>query len=225
MRVALLMMAACLLCRAEIIDRIAVVVGERVITESEIQREVRLTALLNGSAVDFSPASMRATAERLVEQRLIQSENDMSLYPQPAENSLEDALKQTQASFGSSEKYQAELKRAGVTEDELRAHLRRQLVTLRFLDLRFRPGVQIGEEEVADYFQRSLAPQLKKNHPNREFAPADFREQAEQALIADRVDKAADDWLKDARARTRIEFRAGVFGPGPAEQRRAEASK
>jgi hypothetical protein len=223
MKMALALVAVSLICRAEIIDRIAVVVGDRVITESEIQREIRLTALLNGAALDFSPAAKRATAERLVEQRLIQEENDISLYPPPPDDAVEQALKQTQESFGSTAKYRAELLRAGVTEEELRAHLLRQLVTLRFLDLRFRPGVQVPEEEMTDYFQRSIAPQLKKNHPNREFSPADFRDQIEQALIADRVDKAADEWLKDARSRTRVEFRAGVFAP--AGQRREEAAK
>ena len=46
-------------CRAEIIDRVAVVVGKRVITESEIVREIRLTAFLNGAPLDFSAASKR----------------------------------------------------------------------------------------------------------------------------------------------------------------------
>ena len=31
-----------------VVDRIAVVVGDQVITESEVRREVRLTAFLNG---------------------------------------------------------------------------------------------------------------------------------------------------------------------------------
>jgi DNA-binding transcriptional regulator PaaX len=222
MNVALLLLAAALLCRAEIIDRIAVVVGNSVITESEILREIRLTALLNGAPLDFSPEAKRATAERLVEQRLIQAENDMSLYPPPSDEAVEQALRQTRESFGAEAKYRAELKRVGVTEAELRAQLRRQLTTLRFLDLRFRPGIQVREDEMSDYFQRSLAPQLKKNHPTREFSLSDFREQVEQALVAERVDRAADEWLKEARGRTRIEFRSGVFAP---EKGREEASK
>src|SRR5256885_916748 len=81
-------------CRAEIIDRVAVVVGNRVITESEILREVRLTAFLNGAPLDFSAASKRKTAERLVEQRLIHIENEASLYPLPTAESVEQALKE-----------------------------------------------------------------------------------------------------------------------------------
>src|SRR6476660_4088835 len=62
----LFLFLASVLCRAEIIDRIAVVVGNRVITESEILREIRLTALLNDEPLDFSAVSKRKTADRLV---------------------------------------------------------------------------------------------------------------------------------------------------------------
>ena len=45
-----LLFIAAFACRAEVIDRIAVVVGNGVITESEILREIRLTAFLEGRA-------------------------------------------------------------------------------------------------------------------------------------------------------------------------------
>jgi len=54
---------------AEIIDRIAVSVGNQAVTTSDIDREIRVTALLNRSQPDFSPAARRATADRMVEQR------------------------------------------------------------------------------------------------------------------------------------------------------------
>src|SRR5450631_1980241 len=106
--------------RAEIIDRIAVVVGSRVITESEIVREIRLTAFLNQEPLDFSAASKRKVADRLVEQRLIQIENDASLYPPPPAEAVDQALGEVKAR---TKGYQAELTRAGVSEEEVRAHL------------------------------------------------------------------------------------------------------
>ena len=45
-----------------------------------------------------------------------------------------------------------------------------------------------------------------------------FRSLAEQALIGELVDKASDTWLKGARDRTRIEFRAAAFAPEPPRQ-------
>src|SRR5207248_11380001 len=90
----LLLFLASIACRAEIIDRIAVVVGNSVITESEILREIRLTAFLNGEPVDFSPIVKRKTAERLVEQRLIGNEITASLYGLPSAAAAQEMLKQ-----------------------------------------------------------------------------------------------------------------------------------
>jgi peptidyl-prolyl cis-trans isomerase SurA len=209
---------ALVVCRAEIIDRIAVVVGNSVITESEIVREIRLTAFLNGEPLDFSATSKRKTADRMVEQRLLQIENEAGLYPPPAPDALDQTLQQAQSRFLSPARYSQELRRTGITEEELKAHLLRQLITLRFLDLRFRPGIQISEEEIVAYFDQRFAPELKKSHPGEQFSVIDYREQVEQALIGERVDKASDAWLKEARERTRIEFRATAFASDPLPQ-------
>jgi hypothetical protein len=221
MRVVLLALLVSLGCRAEIIDRIAVVVGNGVITESEILREIRLTAFLNGEPLDFSPAAKRKTAERLVEQRLIGAEINANLYPLPSAAAAQEMLKQIQDRFPNPAFYQEELLRVGVTEDELKAHLARQLATLSFLDFRFRPGIQIGEDEIGKYFAERLAPELRKAKPGGEFSLNDFRSQVQEALIGERMDKASDAWLKQARERTRIEFRADVFTSPPKQ----EASK
>jgi hypothetical protein len=217
----LLIFVVSLACRAEIIDRIAVVVGNSVITESEILREIRLTAFLNGEPLDFSPVNKRKTAERLVEQRLIANEIGASLYASPSAAASQEMLKQIKDRFPNPAAYQEELMRVGVTEDELKAHLTRQLVTLSFLDFRFRPGIQIDEEEIGKYFNERLAPELKKAKPDGQFPLSDFRSQVREALIGERMDKASDAWLKQAREHTRIEFRADVFASEPKQ----EASK
>lgn len=211
-----------LACRAEIIDRIAVVVGNGVITESEIVREIRLTAFLEGKPADFSAGSKRRAAERLVEQHLIANEIKVSAYPAPPRDAIEQTLKGIRDGFPTVERYRQELQKAGITEDELKAHLGRQLATLRFLELRFRPGIQISEEEIGKYFSQRLAPELRKAHPGVEFALGDYRTQVEEALIGERVDKASDAWLKEERDHTRVEFRSSVFAPDPPRQ---EASK
>jgi peptidyl-prolyl cis-trans isomerase SurA len=222
MNVLLVLLFASIACWAEIIDRIAVVVGNGVITESEILREIRLTAFLNGDPLDFSAASRHKAAERLVEQHLIAGEIHASAYPPPASEAVQQIFKQVQGRFPDPERYAQELRRAGITEGELKEHLVRQLTTLRFLDFRFRPGIQIGEDEANQYFEQRLAPELKKTHPGVEFSIDNYRSQVEEALIGERLDQAADAWLKEARDHTRIEFRAEAFIPDPPKQ---EASK
>jgi peptidyl-prolyl cis-trans isomerase SurA len=221
MKTLLLVFLASLTCRTEIIDRIAVVVGKAVITESEILREIRLTAFLNGEPLDFSPVVKRKTAERLVEQHLIGNEITASLYDLPSAAAAQEMLKQIKDRFPNPAVYQEELMRVGVTEDELKAHLARQLATLSFLDFRFRPGIQIGEDEIGKYFTERLTPELKKAKPDGQFSLSDFHSQVREALIGERMDLASEAWLKQARERTRIDFRADVFASEPPK----EASK
>ena len=47
-----------------VLDRVAVVVGNNVITESEVGEELRLEQFLAGQPLDFSPQQRRAAADR-----------------------------------------------------------------------------------------------------------------------------------------------------------------
>ena len=87
---ALLLLAG--MASAGVVDRIAVVVGNTVITESEVLREVRLTEFLNREPLDVSPAARRAAADRLVDQQLIRNEMSIGNYPQPSPAEADDML-------------------------------------------------------------------------------------------------------------------------------------
>ncbi len=70
-------------CSAEIIDRIVITVGNQVITQSQVDDEIRVTAFLNHEKVDLSAAARKQAASRLIEQALIKREMDLSRYPLP----------------------------------------------------------------------------------------------------------------------------------------------
>jgi hypothetical protein len=171
-----------------------------------------LTAFLNGAPLDFGAAAKRKTADRLVEQHLIAAEAKVNGRASLDPEELEQTLQQVRERFPSPANYKAELERTGVTEDELKAHLARQIMTLSFLDFRFRPGIRITDDEIARYFKERVAPGLKKTPTGQQLSLDDYRSEMEEALIGERVDKAADAWLKEARARTHIEYRKDVFG-------------
>jgi hypothetical protein len=69
--------------RGEIIDRIAVSVGNRVITASDLDREIRVAAFQDGVKADFSPAHKRKTVESMIEQKLIQIELEGAFQGRP----------------------------------------------------------------------------------------------------------------------------------------------
>ena len=95
MRQALLAITFSLAAAAQtgVVDRVAVVVGNQVITESEVLLEVRLTAFLNAQPLDLSAAQRKAAAERLVDQQLIRNEMQVGGYTVPADSEGDAALR------------------------------------------------------------------------------------------------------------------------------------
>lgn len=173
-----------------VLDRIAVVVGTTVITETEVIQEARLEAFLNGTPLDLSPAARRTAAERLVDQQLIRNEMRIGAYPQPTGAEIDDMLRSLkQERFHNNDaEHRGALDRYGIDEETLRRHLAWQLSAIRFTDLRFSPAVA-GVTEDGQSANRAT------DGANR---PAD-------------VDQRLDAWLKETRAGTRVQFKPGAF--------------
>jgi peptidyl-prolyl cis-trans isomerase SurA len=195
---------------AEIIDRIAVTLDNQIITESEVAREIRLSALLNGAPLDFSPDARRKAAGRLVEQKLIRREIELGRYLAPGKDEVAAMLLQSQR-FQSPEDYSQALQKYGVSESDLNAHLLWQLSLLRFIDARFRPGVQVSDEEVRAYFDKEQPKGEDAADPGKQQRFEDVRDQISETLINQLVDQQLDAWLAAARKRTRIVFHQEVF--------------
>src|SRR5581483_4264403 len=128
---------------ADLVDRIAVAVGNRAIKESQIISDIRVAAFLNGGTLDLSGAAKRKAADQLVDQALIRTEMARGSYPPPSDADVNDLLKRVKdAEFhGDSAAYQKALSKYGLTEAELKAHLAWQLQVLRFVSGRFEPAV------------------------------------------------------------------------------------
>ncbi|HLY17103.1 MAG TPA: hypothetical protein VKR61_07750 [Bryobacteraceae bacterium] len=195
----------------EILDRIAVSVGNRVITQIDIDREIRLTALLNGEKPDFSPAHKREAAERMVDQSLVRAELEASRYLLPSAADADAVLKQEKARYGDESAYRRILAEYGVTEEDLKTGLVWQLTLVRFIDVRFRPGIQIGDDEIRDYFNNHLRATLLQAHPGQTPSVDDHRDEIEQTLIAQAANRQVEQWLKEARRRTRIQYHDEAF--------------
>jgi hypothetical protein len=198
--------------RAEIIDRIAVTVDNQVITASEIVLEIRLTAFLNGDKLDFSPAARRNAADRLIEQKLIRREMEVGRYSAPSSGDVEPMLKAVQEQrFPRSGEYTQALAQYGITEEELNVYLLWQLTLLRFLDIRFRPGVEVTDAQIQSYFDRNRTELEARAGGSRNPTIDDFRDQIRRILTEEGVDRQMDTWLAEARKRSRVEFHEEAF--------------
>lgn len=142
MRGVLVAVAIVLAARAEIVDRISVRVGNRMITSSEINLRVRLTAFQNHEKAEFAASARKVAAQQLIDQRVVEREMEVGRYPRlnPAERT---ALLQAYATRHYGADAQAlgtALAGYGIAPAELESDLARQEDLIAFLGLRFRLG-------------------------------------------------------------------------------------
>jgi peptidyl-prolyl cis-trans isomerase SurA len=192
---------------AVLVDRVAVVVGKRIIKASDIDRDMRLTSFVNQQKPDFSPAARRKAAARLVDQEIIREELSAQGYSRAsdadADRLLSDIAKQ---GFRASDaQLRAALVRYGLTKEQLHEQLLWQLTVLRFIDQRFRLGVLVTDDEIKIYYDQHLA-DLKRQYPSENSLGA-LSEKIKTALEGELVDKEFDQWLDEARKRKRIEYK------------------
>src|SRR3984885_14331955 len=99
--------------RAEIIDRIVITVGNQVITQSQIDDEIRVTAFLNRDKLDLTPDAKKQAASRLIEQALIKREMDLSRYPLPELSDAGESLQTLKAMYSTETEFQDGLQAYG----------------------------------------------------------------------------------------------------------------
>ena len=193
-----LLVLAGLLSGAVIVDRIAVIVGKRVVKASDVERDLRVTHLLNNEPLDLSAGTRRKAAERLIDQELVRQEIMNGGYSDPSEQDVTTFLEQlTRDRFNGSEAgFREAMTRYGLSEEQLKRHLLWQLTVLRFIDERFRPGVLVTDQDVSAYYQAHPAERQKLSEA-----------QVREILEGDRVNQIFEEWLAQARRRSRIEYR------------------
>lgn len=207
----------CVLCvsalslRAEIIDRIAATVDSQVITMSQVVDVIRVTAFLNGEKPDFSPANRRRTADRLIEQMLVRHEMDLTRYPQPDITAIQDTIRQVKQRFESEDAFRHALAGDKITQGQLEGVVLQAAALLRFIDLRFRPEVQVEESDIMRYCDDVYLPELRKKGIKPLPSAEEARPQCEERYTAQLVDSRVDAWLKDARSRSRITYAEEAF--------------
>jgi hypothetical protein len=171
--------------RAEVIDRIAITVGPRAITESDILREIRLAAFFNQAEPDFLPPGRRLAAGQ---------------YEFPEASEVAPAL-------AALKKGRFPIEAARLSEGDVQRGLLQQLALERFIDERFGPAVQISDDEMREYYSKRWVPNWENKEKGAAAPFEEVRSEIGRILRAQRADELLNTWLKETRGRIRIEFK------------------
>ena len=136
---ALLFIPIAMLLYGGVVDRIAITVGRQVITELQLDEEMRVTAFLNHQPVTRDAPARRSAADRLVQQLLVKREMELSRYPLPDADDVNRYVEQVRSQLSDSASFDQALASYNLSENTLREHLALQLMMLRFIEFRFRP--------------------------------------------------------------------------------------
>ena len=200
----ILVALAILSARAGVVDRLVITVGQKVITEQQLDEELRVTAFLNHEKINRSVESRRAAADQLIQQLLVRREMDLSRYPSPQEQAVDQYFSELRGSFGTPAAFADALDHYDLSESVLKEHLALQLMTLQFIELRFRPGIGISESEIAAAYERQVAA-WKANHPGATPPSlAASRDAVRKSLLETRTDEVLNGWLEESRKQVNI---------------------
>ena len=191
----------------EVLDRVVAVVGNNAVTSSEVELQLRLEAFLNRRPLDASEAARRQVIERLIEVNMIAEEMRVTNLPPAKDEEVAEELRAVrEQDFTDELEFLEALEAHSLDEDELRGFLRRQMNVLRFIDFRFRTGLDVSVEAVGTYYRDVYTPRVRQLEGREPEPQAEVRGRLREVVLQQRVDELLDDWLKLARAATRIEY-------------------
>jgi hypothetical protein len=199
LRLIALFLVSCALAQAVIVDRIAIIAGKKIIKDSDIANDLKLTAFLNQEPLASTPARRKTAANRLLDQTFIRDEVEAGEYPQASLGELQENLDGlVKARYATDAAYKKALAAYGISEDDLKARLLWQLTVLHFIDTRFRSSANVTDDEIRKYYD---------SHKQQFTGGLDAsRGKIEDILAGELTNKAFYDWLDHRRQATAIRY-------------------
>ena len=199
----LLLLLPAAMALAALVDRIAATVGDVAIPESEVRRAIALSALRPDAGE--TPEAFRARVlDAMIDERL-QYEDALRFGPAvPDAAEVEAALKKLRDRVArEGKKPDAEFAAAGLTPDEVRGVVERQLVIERYMQERFRPIAFADEDRAREEYDKHYSPERKAAGlavPEFETVSGEMRDRSQQRVFSDEVEK----WMKELKEKARI---------------------
>jgi hypothetical protein len=186
------------------IDRLLVAVNGRAITEGDLvlARSLNEIVFYDKTA---DPSSREEEIGKLVDRELMKQELKNFSLTQEDESRVEARLRSLRELYAEKGGLPLLMRQLGLQESELISYLQLESSILKFVDFRFRPFVSISEEEIAKYYETRLIPQLQKAKLEIP-ARAQVSTRIEEILKEEKVNALLDQWIKEIRQNSRIEY-------------------
>jgi hypothetical protein len=188
---------------AEIVDRIAATVNDSAIPESEVRRAMLVSAM-QPAAGESRDAFRARVIDALIDQHLEYQDAVRFGPAAPDAAEVTAALEKLRENLKKEGKDpDAEFARAGMTVEDVRSSLERQLVIAKYLRERFAPLAYADEAQARDEYEKTYVPERRAaGQPVEPFEAVAEQMRSRQSVRA--CDEEVAKGLKDLRQRSRI---------------------
>ncbi|HET9086158.1 MAG TPA: peptidylprolyl isomerase [Acidobacteriaceae bacterium] len=207
-----------------VLDRVVAVVGGTAILASDVDDEMRFAAFQPEvePAADNTP---QRALDRLIDRALIN--NQRVLQPGLADvpqAEVDQAILELRKTIPACRTFHcsqdagwlAFLQAHAFTLQQVENRIRERLEILKFMETRFGAAVRISREDVEQYYDHVLVPQLRRNH----VAVPTMSSVAPQILAVlrqQRINTMVDEWLRGLRSDTEVHILDTAYGVGKAQ--------
>jgi peptidyl-prolyl cis-trans isomerase SurA len=189
----------------QVLDRLIAVVNGDVILESDVDEERRFEEIQPyRSATDSTRARIIG---RLVDRAIILQQ--AALQPEDAitDKELDAQIATLRKDIPACKQYHCETDEGwkkflgdhGFTEVEFRARWLKRMQLLKFIEVRFRNGIRIKDEEIQTYYEKTMLPEYARRNVTPP-ALETIKRRIEEVLLQQEVGALLQDWLKSLRA-------------------------
>jgi peptidyl-prolyl cis-trans isomerase SurA len=202
---------------AVVLDHVVAVINGSVILESDVHEEMRF-GVLQPFAVNPARNTPQRALQRLIDRALIlQQMQATGSATTPAPEEVQQRLKELRAVIPECAQYhcnsepgwQAFLKAHGLTEKEVDKHWTDRMTILSFIQSRFGSGVRVTPQEIADYYHKSLEPQL---HGQKPPPLATVSSRIQEILLQQRVSSLLLEWLQSLKSEGSVSILDPAYG-------------
>jgi peptidyl-prolyl cis-trans isomerase SurA len=204
-----------------VLDSVVAVVNGDVVLESDVDEERRFEKIqpYRGSLNEFS---RDRAVQRIIDRTLILQQAALEPEEVAVTDSELDAQIQTlRKDIPACKQYHCETQEGwakflgdnGFTVKEFQDRWRKRMSLLRLIEVRFRSGIRISNDEIKDYYEKTMLPEYAK----QKVAPPKLETispRIEEVLLQQQVGNLLRDWLKSLRAQGNVwVMRPGEVAP------------
>lgn len=193
---------------ADVLDRIVATVNGRIILQSDWEGAVRYAALVDGRPVEqISLEDRKAALDRLIDQQLLEEQMGSVDVKSASDEEVAQRIQEIRKQYPEANDepaWQNLLARYGLSEQELKERVARQLDLSRLVDVRLRPGVDIDVQSIESYYNQELLPQLRQSGA-KEVPLADVSPKIKELLTQRKVNQLLVAWLQNLRSGSEIQ--------------------